>query len=295
MEKIHLLFIFFIALCLTGCKNNNERITQLEQERDSLKWINDERQAMLDELTTTLSDISLCLDSITINEQMIRRGVDAEGNPLSRKELRSRLGTLSEIITSQKERMKQLQGKITESNRIVSQMNSLMTYLNESLEQKDIEIQQLRREIDNKNIDISRLQGNVAQLQDTVAEVRQENEQQREQMSRQQDEHLRQMNEVFYIIGTKDELIDKGVLTQTGKLFKRSSLDFSNINRSSLIRVDKRTTTSIKITGKSPKILSESPKSSYNLEKNENGFELQIIDPEKFWSSNNRILVIQIK
>lgn len=290
-----LLTIPLFCVFLFSCKGNEEAIHQLEQERDSLLLINEERQMMLDDLTNTMAEISLSLDSISFSEQYIRRGVDENGNPLSRKEMKNRLASLSEIISSQRDKMSAMQNNLNEENRAIVQMRSIIAYLNETLEQKDAEIQQLKREVDNKNFNIAKLNTNVAQLKDTVEQVRQENESQKEQITRQQNEHEGQLNEVFYVIGTKEELLAMGVLSKSGKIIKKTSVDFANINRSALMRGDKRKLHSIIINGKSPKVLSPAPKDSYVLERTESGMILNIIDTERFWSSNNRILVIQTK
>ena len=107
-----------IPVCLLGaislvasCGNKNDSISSIEKERDSLLTVNYQQQMILDNMTSTMAEISMSLDSIAIQEQMIIRGVDELGNPLNKKNLKSKLTSLSEIIKNQREKMLQhLQG-----------------------------------------------------------------------------------------------------------------------------------------------------------------------------------------
>lgn len=283
---------FSIASC--GNKTQNSGKSAWERELDSLQSVNAQQQMILDDMTTTMADISMSLDTIAMHESMIIRRVDEEGNPLSKKGLKSKLNTLAEIIKNQREKMAEMEKAMSEGKSSVTQLKSIIAYLNASLEQKEAEIQQLKAEVDSKNFSIARLNTHVSSLRDTVASVRQENEEQRQQMERQTAQHETAMNEVYYIIGTKDKLLNYGVLSKSG-LFKKSKVNFSSIDKSVLIKGDKRNLKKININGKSPKMLSDAPNGSYSLDKGESSSTLTILDAEKFWSANNKILVIQVK
>lgn len=282
---------FFIASC--GNKTQDSGKNAWERERDSLQSVNAQQQMILDDMTTTMADISMSLDTIAMHESMIIRRVDEEGNPLSKNSLKSKLNTLAEIIKNQREKMAEMEKAMAEGKSSVTQLKSIIAYLNASLEQKEAEIQQLKAEVDSKNFSIARLNTHVSSLRDTVASVRQENEAQRQQMERQRTQHETAMNEVYYIIGTKDKLLNYGILSKSG-LFKKSKVNFSSIDKSVLTKGDKRNLKKIIINGKSPKMLSDAPNGSYSLDKGESS-TLTILDVERFWSANNKILVIQVK
>lgn len=283
-----------ISFSITSCGNKSQDNSAWEKERDSLQSVNAQQQMILDDMTTTMADISMSLDTIAMHESMIIRRVDEEGNPLSKKGLKSKLNTLAEIIKNQREKMAEMEKAMAEGKSSVTQLKSIIAYLNASLEQKEAEIQQLKAEVDSKNFSIARLTTHVSSLRDTVESVRQENEEQRQQMERQNAQHETAMNEVFYVIGTKEKLLNYGVISKSG-LFKKSKVNFSSIDKSVLSKGDKRTLKKININGKSPKILSDAPDGSYSLDKGSPSSTLTITDPERFWSANNKILVIQVK
>lgn len=278
-------------LAMTSC--GGESTTSLANERDSLKSINQQQQLILNDMTSTMANIAKSLDSIAVHEKMIVSGVDEEGVPLSKKNLKSRLETLSEIVKNQRAKLGALEKTMGSDNPAVKQLQSIISYINTSLEQKEDEIDRIKAEVDSKDFSIARLNSRVSTLNNTVASVQQENEAQREQLKQQSAQYQASINEVYYIIGTKDQLVSKGVLSQSGALFSKATINFASINKSALTKADKRTLKTIKINGKSPKILSEEPKDSYDLDKDKN--VLTIKDSEKFWSTNNKILVIQVK
>lgn len=291
---ISIVAVSAISFSLISCGNKSQDKSVWEKERDSLQSVNAQQQMILDNMTTTMADISMSLDTIAMHESMIILRVDEEGNPLSKKGLKSKLNMLSEIIKNQREKMAAMEKAMVEGRSSITQLKSIIAYLNASLEQKEAEIQQLKAEIDSKNFSIAKLNTHVSSLRDTVAAVRQENEEHRQQMERQNAQHETAMNAVYYIIGTKDKLLNYGVLSKSG-LFKKSKVNFASIDKSVFTKGDKRALKKITINGKSPKILSEEPFGSYTLDKGEFSSTLTILDAEKFWSTKNKILVIQVK
>lgn len=290
-KNIFSMYLLGMMSLAVSCSGSNDKPSPVEKERDSLLTVNSQQQMILDNITSTMAEVSMSLDSIIIQEQMIIRGVDELGNPLNKKNLKSKLGFLSEIIKNQKEKLASMEATIKADKTAMGQLKNIIIYLHASLEQKDLEISKLYSEIDRKNFNISQLRTHVTNLKDTVATVQNENAEQKVQIAK-QDESL---NEVYYIIGTKKQLISAGVVSKTGTIIKKVKVNYASIDKTILTKADRRNLKNINFNGKSPKILSEVPKDSYSLEKNGNDCVLTINDNEKFWSANNRILVIRIK
>lgn len=286
-----------ILLSVFSCdeKSQDGNANAWQKEMDSLQSVNAQQQMILDDMTSAMADISSSLDTITMHENMIMRRVDENGNPLSRKDLKERLNHLADIIKNQREKMSALETDMEAGKSSIQQLKSVIAYLNSSLEQKEAEVQKLKEDVNSKNFNIARLNTHVSNLQDTIAAVRQENEEQRVQMEQQNEQHEAAMNLVYYIIGTKDQLIQSGVISKSGKIFKKSQINFASINKSVLTKADRRTLKTITIYGKSPKNLTSEPEESYSLDKGDASSTLTILNAESFWNTNNKILVIQVK
>lgn len=282
-----------LSSAFSSCGNGNKAAEeQWNHERDSLNRVNTQQKAVLDNMTAAMAEISLCLDTIAVHERVIITGIDEEGNRLSRKGIRNRLDILAQVIQEQRERLGSLEEKFSQNAVQIGQLHSIIEFLETSLSQKDAEVDRLKAEVSAKNFNVAVLEEKVSLMSDTITAERTTNSEQRQQIAHQD----ARLNEVFYVIGTDEQLVSKGILKKEGKIFKKKKVDFSNINKSLLTKGDIRTLKSINVRGKSPKILSEVPKGSYSIDKiNDDNYILRIITPSSFWSANNRILIIRTK
>lgn len=276
----------------SGEGGSDDSNNKLQQEKDSLARVNAQQQAVLDNMTSTMAEIAFCLDTIAAHERVIISGVDEEGNRLSRQGIKRRLDILANVIQEQKEKLGTLEAKFSDNAAHIGQLHSIITFLETSLSKKDAEVAQLRAEVNSKNFSVAALEQKVAQMNDTITVERATNTEQKQQIARQD----AQLNEVYYIVGDEKQLLNMGILKKEGKIIKKKKVNFGNINKSSLMKGDIRSLTSISIKGKSLKILSDVPKGSYSLDKqSKDSYTLRITNPSTFWSANNRILIIQIK
>lgn len=295
MKKILIAISFatIVIASVTSCgRKDNTMEESWKQERDSLTRVNSQQQAVLDQMTAAMAEIAFCLDTIAVHERVIVTGIDEEGNRLSRKSIRNRLEILAQVISEQKEKLGALEEKFSNSTMQIGKLHSIIEFLENSLAKKDAEVEKLKSEVSSSNYRVVALEEKVSNMNDTIVSERAVNSEQKQQIAQQD----AQLNEVYYIIGTEEQLISKGILSKEGKIIKKKKINFSNINKSALTKGDIRTVKSISIRGKSPKILSDVPKGSYSLDKTGNDMAtLHITNPTSFWSANNRILIIQVK
>ncbi|MCD8236073.1 MAG: hypothetical protein LUD00_05345 [Prevotellaceae bacterium] len=135
MEKNIIPVCLLVAISLVAsCGGSNNQTSSVEKERDSLLSVNSQQQMILDNMTSTMAEISMSLDSIAIQERMIIRGVDELGNPLNKKNLKSKLSSLSEIIKNQREKMASMEATMKADNAAMGQLKNIIAYLNASLE-----------------------------------------------------------------------------------------------------------------------------------------------------------------
>lgn len=274
-----------VALFTTSCSSGSDKEAAWQHERDSLINAGGEQSKLLANLTSTMAELSDGLDSITTQERDVL-GRTAEGNsPTNRKTLKAKLGALANIIKEQKEKMAAMEKALADGSPAIKHLRTIIAGLRQSLEQKDKEIAQLRAELDNSNFNVARLNTLVSNLGDTISKAKQQSQQQNQRIEQLGEE----ANKVYYIIGTKAQLQTAKAID--GGFLKKKKVNFATVNKDMLTSADRRTLQTIHITGRSPKIMSPVPEGSYNLK----GSTLTITDPERFWSINNRILVIMVK
>lgn len=296
MRKILFAAGFLLAsmFIVTSCGGGKQSAAEeaLQAQKDSLERVNAQQQDVLNQMNDAMAEIAFVLDTIASHEKIIVTGVDEDGKRLSRQGIRNRLDILATVIREQKEKLGLLEEKFANSALQIEQMHSIITFLENSLAQKNAEVERLQAQVNSQNFNLAVLEETVTLMTDTIAEERATNLAQKTQIE-QQDV---QLNEVYYVIGTENELTNKGLLKKEGKLFKKTKIDFSTINKSVLRKGDIRTLNEINVMGKKPKILSDVPKDSYSLDKlSDTSYILRILNPTQFWSANNRILIIQVK
>ena len=156
----------------------------------------------------------------------------------------------------------------------------------------DIEfIQKLQAELASKNIRIQELDAAVTGLSTDKEVLTAENEAKAKTVAEQD----KALNTAWFVFGTKKELKDQNILTNTGLFQKKQVLKDSDINKDYFTQVDIRTTKEIKLYSKSADVLTTHPAGSYALEKDDKDqLVLKITNPKDFWSVS-RYLVIQVK
>lgn len=296
--KVALGLVLALGLTAVSCDNKGEQILRLQEQNDSLTQVSTQQQDVIDGLASTMEEITQSLDTIAKQEQIVLSGLDERGVPLTKRNMRAKLEALSNLIKEQHSKLDSLGKALDSSNSTLAKLRGVITLLNKSLEERTHELDSLKTEITYKDINILNLGTKVANLTDTVKNVRSENASQKQTIASQKQNIGQQdaaLHEVYYAIGTKDELLSTGVVVKEGGLFKKKKVNFAGLNKSALKKADIRTLKHLDIPCKNPKILGEVPETSYRLTKGESTSSIDILDADKFWSSNNRVLVIQVK
>lgn len=296
MKKTLALGTVLATVLMASC--DREVMNRLQHQNDSLTWVSRQQERTINDLATTINEITQSLDTIAASEREVLSGVDERGMPLTKYSMRLKLEALSLLIKEQHARLDSLGEALDESNETLFQLRTVVNMLTLSLDAKMREIDSLHTVLTYKDISIIRLGDEIHQMADTVKNVRSEMVEQRRTLAEQTTAMGRQdaqLHEVYYIIGPKDKLVEAGVLTKEGGLFKKKKVNFVGVEKSWLTSADMRTLNHIDIPSKNAKILSDVPEASYRMIRGKTSCSLDILDAQKFWSSNNRILVIQTK
>lgn len=99
--------------------------------------------------------------------------------------------------------------------------------------------------------------------------------------------------DVYYVIGTKDELQEKGLLTK-GNLFKKKKVVLENADKSKFIKADQNTLYRIRIpaSAKKVKLLTGNLEDSYTVEEIDDDHSVLIIrKPKTFWFYSKYLII----
>lgn len=285
-------FIFFLCVASSSCGHRSLQ-KELAEERDSLMKVNKQQQEMLTEITSTIAQVSASLDSIAKHEQILYSNRDIEGRVLSKRKILENLSFFENLLAEKSKEMKAMEESLAHKDGSIRKFKIMIDYLVNEIDKKNENIRALRRELERKNGNISiltnelsSLRNNVLTLNDTISKLQEKTETFSDQEKK--------INEVYYTIGTKKDLIARGLLLSRG-LFAKKKVDYSSLDTSMFVKADMRSLAQLTIAGKEPKILTNVASASYMItEESEDIYILKILDPTIFWSVS-KFLIIQIK
>lgn len=256
-----------------------------QKERDSLRIVLQLQQEQIEEINSFMSDIATVIDSVSSapNRLLVTNN---DGRQLTKNEIKQAVLEVGEMLSRQRAQITLLMDSLSMNSSKNAKLLSVIEFLNSEITSKEQAISELQAELAQKNVDITKLNNKVTTLNKNVEDLTAKTEIQ-EQALQAQDEIL---NECFVKIGTKKELSAAGLLKKSN-IFSKKKLDMSSISSDAFTKVDIRYFTEVTLDSKKVKILSPMPEDSYQLKINGSQTTFVIINPTKFWSISNYLVV----
>lgn len=283
MKKLFFMAVAALLVSACGQTGNSQSAQQMVQTIDSLQRLNNQKDQEINDMLSTMNDIEEGFRQI--NEAQGRVTVARQGEGANKAErIRENVQFIQQTMAQNAELINKLKQRLKDSSIRSEQLSKVVETLTAQLEEKNAELQQLRDELSTKDIHIAELDEQVAVLSEDVSTLKDENRQQEETISSQD----RQLNAAWYVFGTKKELKENNIL-KNGEVLQ------DDFNTSYFTEIDIRTDKVIRLMSRDAKILTNHPKGSYALERDDNKqYVLRITNPQQFWSTS-RYLVIQVK
>jgi len=292
--------LLLLAISLTGCDRRHAELTKALAEARAAEAQKDTLLTEVLETTQFVSD----LNSELAKAKTIAVGADGDdpglpGAQLDRQERKATLERIHQVI----ERLNESEAKLTATEtraknakiRNARLLAQIATY-KKTIEDLKTAAEQQRAEneaiIAGQRTQIALLTGRLDTLgQETVILMG----------------SIRNLtsykNTVYYVAGTKDELIEKGVVTKEGSkflIFGGTRLEPArNLDHAAFTRIDKTQTLSIPLprTDKKYKIVSrQSPAyltGAVNEKGEVTGGVVEIQSPEEFWATSKYLILVQ--
>ena len=290
----NLVVLIACAALVASCDNlSGGSKDKLKAENDSLLMELTQRNAELDEMMGTFNDISEGFRQINAAENRVdlQRGAVAEGSLSAKQQIASDIEFIRKQMEENKEQIAKLEKMLKSSKNNSAQLKRAVESLTEELVAKTQRIEELQAELASKNIRIQELDAAVTDLTATKEELTAENEAKSKTVAEQD----KALNAAWFVFGTKKELKDQKILSNTGLFKKGDVMTDSKMNKDYFTQIDIRTTKEIKLYSKDADILTTHPAGTYALEKDDKGqLVLKITKPAEFWGVS-KYLVIQVK
>lgn len=294
MKQLLSLFVIgaIVFSFTSSCVESSKKFKALQAQLDSIQTNYGSQYGGLDEAFSILNEVEDGLRSIRESENLIsfqsKEGMTVpEG---SRAQIESDMESIKECIAKYKEKIEELEKK---SNIRSKEFKKRLQAITTELEEKNKLVESLQEQLQQKELlivakdqEINKLGNQVSNLQQDVTNLAEESSALKEKVANQD----RELYSAYYIIGTKGQLIDAGVMTKGG-LFKSAKVSY-NAEKSLFVKIDYREITTINTNAQKAKVMSIHPKGTYMLEKVDNEMVLTISNPDAFWEQT-KYLVIQ--
>ena len=282
MKKI----LIFVACALSlGACNFGGKQDAMQQERDSLQRIINEKDMELDDILSTFNEVQEGIRRINEAEGRVTIAETGPESASTKDVIRENMQFIQEAMQQNRDMIAQLQEKLKNSSIKGTKMQKTIENLQAQIDAQAARIQELEASLAEKEALIESQGEAIAGLSNNVASLTEENRAKAEKMQ-QQDKEL---NSAWFVFGTKSELKEQKILE------KGDVLKSGNFNKDYFTKIDIRYDKEIKFYSKSAQLLSTHPAGTYQLVKDKQGqYELHITDPQKFWSVS-KYLVVQVK
>ncbi len=281
-----------MSTAFTGC--NNGKTKDLQSQIDSLSVADSLHQEDIKQMADFVNVMSEGLDSISAQEGLLQQLGSREGGRIDKAKMKDQLRTLAQLLQRQRDSIDKLEAEVKNNNSAYGKrVQKLIAYYKAQLDEKDTKIAELQKQLDEKDTNIAQLTENVNNLTTTNTQLQSTVESQGKTMETQKTTIAEQdasLNTGFVVIGTSKELKAKGLIK--GGFLAKKKVDVSQLKPGSFSRVDIRNYNDIRLNSSDPKIMTQMPAGSYEIQKNNNGTStLHIKDAATFWSVSKYLVV----
>jgi chromosome segregation ATPase len=277
-----------IILCglFIACGNNEQEMSNLRSENERLVKDQEEKDALMLNVVQTFVAIDSNMKSIRDKERLIQEQAAKSNSKESRQEVLKLLEEIDELTHANKELVVKIEEKFVDQNVQVDGAEKMISNLNEKNEQRKESVNDLKGKLATIHEDFRELfeeyvvtEAKKMELDESNAELKASNT-----------NLLEKLNSVWYLLGTKSELKEKGLTDRKGVL---DSQRLNNkIDRSLFIKTDLRKFRTLALNVKKARIITPHPDESYELLGDRKFVEKLIVkNPERFWSVSKYLLI----
>ncbi len=269
----------FIAACNTSSTDGSSpELDSLKAENERLKAEAMTKDQSIDEFLQSLNEIEENLNAIKEREKIVRiTSTSMENQNTKQEQIAADINMIGQLLLENKSKIASLNKKLKAAGIKSAELEKIIEGLNKKLDEKDNEIASLKEELTIANAALEKL---FVEYNQRLEEL---------------DDKTGKLNTAYYVIGTKKELLEKGVITKEGGFVgigKTNKLK-SDFNKEYFTKIDVTTTSSIPLLTKKASVITTHPSGSYKIEGSKDKAEkLVISNSDEFWSASKYLVII---
>jgi chromosome segregation ATPase len=295
--KTTILIPGIILIILSSCDYNvkNDKISELQKQLDSATHSLTVRDSVVTGYLDFVNTIQKNLNEIRSRESMLN--LDKEDFSETSQEMRdnmiSDLQKINNLMQENRQKIAVLSVNLKGSKTQVDKLRSLIEQLKQAMAEKENEVEKLNQQV-------AMLTNNNHILRDLNDSLANENEAKEEMISDQKEtiESIgNQSSRAYYAAGPREELEKKNIIAKEGGVLGIGAVEQlnTNVELTNLQNIDIRNTFSIPLNTKKAELVTNHPKDSYKIVRNEKDDKIDkllILDPLKFWASSRCLVVV---
>lgn len=284
---ILLLIPFFFA-----CGESKEE-KLLKAKVDSLTLVTGADSQTINEYLKAFNEIQANLDEIKEKEKIIstRTGGDIELEGSDLENINEDISSIYSLMKENKEKLAYLRNKIKNSDKKVSEFQKTIERYTDEMNQKDKDINSLKADLEQKNIHIAELEQNLSETNSNLETLQTKTQNQKQTIAEQE----AALNAAYYVVGTKAELKEKGIITTEGGFIGIGGVQKINETSDYFTKIDIRDKTVINLKETSKvMLLTSHPENSYKFVQDDKSAykELIVEDVTGFWKISKYLVVV---
>jgi len=288
--KTLLALVALVTVLVMGCSNKEEELQQQlsksQSEQTTLQQSIAERDKSIEEVMKAINEVYADLEKARSKEaKLVERAGGNEVSPqitnaATRQVLMQNIAEIGSALKENRKKIGALQARTKSLAGQLAGLNTLVANLKQSL---------LEREQS-----IALLEGKIQGLETTVAEKTKAIAEKENVI----EEQKLMMKKAFYVIGTRKELEEKGIITDEGGflwgLLGSTTIMASGVDQSVFTPIDRTVDGTIQVNGTIDEILPRRNEEFFASTTQPEGdhSSLKIVRPEKFWQDNYLVIVV---
>jgi predicted nucleic acid-binding Zn-ribbon protein len=278
-----------IAMVVFGCNNQSDelkkQVGQLQSDKAALQQSIADRDKYFEEVIQAVNDVYADLEKARVKEaQLVERAGSAETpaqvtNADTRQKLLSNITAVGSSLKENRKKISDLQIKLRATHKQYAALNEMVEGLKQKLQEREQSIAMLEARVQG-------LEETVLQKTALVTE--------KEAIIENQ---AKQMGTAYYVVGTRDELKEKGVIKDEGGflwgLIGSTTIMNSPFDPSLFTPIDRTKDQVIRVKGKIDEILPQRNRELFALKSpDESRSDLMIVRPDKFWQQSYLVIIV---
>jgi peptidoglycan hydrolase CwlO-like protein len=284
--RTSILFAAAILLVLTGCGQS-----ELENKNKELEKQLQAKDQYIEEVSSAINEIHNQLESTwamenkVIQQSTAKEGSKAPSHLQVKQQILNRISDIDSILAANRKKLSNLQLRLKNAAVQYAGLQKMVDDLKTTLEEREKTLADLQARVKSLESEVSEKTKVIAAREATI-----------DDQSNQINERTRQMNTVYYVIGKKDDLEKKGIVTEEGGflwgLLGSTTVLAGNFNPDLFQKIDKTKQAQIDVTGKIVEIIPKRDAGSYSTSEMAGGQTvLKIVNADQFWKVNRLVIV----